>query len=344
MRVLQIVKGPLGNSGIAQIAWNFAECFAEAGHESWLHIFDDHVIHAKYHDRLGGIIISTKKRFAERLLGRTKGFELTKSYDLVIHHVPRKSWRNAPNVEGPKIVFVYTPSCGYQSYNLDADRVFFPSHYMKKHLVDNAGTNHSLTLLDPRHNNPDREDTVDSWRKVQKWPSDKWDVMYPPINENAFNRRVRSVAEKARQLTLPRKIHPEWRDIFENEVGEIIDFVVVSGGINSYEDRSNFWDESDVVLWCETYDTGFGLNQYEGMFAGCVPVTLERRDASTELARQHNFGFTFNSRMGLLRIIQDLLDKPELVNDHSTRGLNATRELTYGPWYETFMRKIGDLL
>ncbi len=48
--------------------------------------------------------------------------------------------------------------------------------------------------------------------------------------------------------------------------------------------------------------------------------------------------------MGLLRIIQDLLDKPELVNDHSTRGLNATRELTYGPWYETFMRKIGDLL
>lgn len=345
MRILNIVQGSLGINGISQIAFNMAECFAEAGHESWLYMNGGGKVYSMYEKKIKKINVLNKGKLFKKFFGITNTFDKTKTFDLVIHNVPRKSWSTVPRFKGVNIFFVYTPVSGFQSCNIYADRVFFPSHYMLEHFIRGMGSHQTLSELDPRHNDEDRPEVIESWKSIIKdFDENKWNYQYPPLNNNSFKRFVRRRVKRIRQLTLPRKIHSDWADFFENKINSVIDFKMVSGGIKTYKDRCEFWEQSDIALWAGKYDEGFGLNLHEAIFSGCIPVVLDRKDGSTELMKKHRCGYNFTTKDELIYIIDKLKNKDDLVQEQSRRSLIATKELEYENWYYDFLKKIDDLI
>ncbi|MBF0473002.1 MAG: glycosyltransferase [Nitrospirae bacterium] len=265
-----------------------------------------------------------------------------KEFDLIIYHCGRKSYRDVPKFDGHRILFHHTEDTGLQSYFVDkikVERIFFVSNWAKRHFLKGENLENKI--------NKNGASVEDAWIEARTWDDSKFGVQYPPINKRNFDRRIRYNLNSCGQLLKKVKVGGDWfSDWFEfltKDLSKIIPMDIKIDSIKTVQQKRDFWNGNDAVIWVSTTKESFGLNLHEAVFCGCVPIIYHKNDATQEIAGDSGAGCFFDTRDELIEIINNLKQDPSEVERHSELSLKVTEQLLYENWYKTFMEKVKDI-
>lgn len=320
------------------------ECLQEAGHSCWVYVHPKPNIAPMYREMFPTLQILNTTFWQKMLSGNLyKKAKSPKYYDLIIHYSPRKSYQEVPVFEGNHIVWIMSEDAGFQSYfyeKIKVEKVFFFSNWERRHYLEREN-----------YDNPTNSIGIsvdEAWAIPRSWDRNRFSVQYPPISDRHFDRFIRTSLRSSGQLIRTNKVHTdwftEWYPFLSKDLPKTIPFSIKMGRITSHNEKREFWSRRDAVVWVSSTKENFGLNLHEAIFSGCVPLVLEKNDASTELLKCFEMGFTFKNKTELIGHIELLKQQPSTVIHHSEKALEATDQLRYENFYPIFMNKLKGIV